>query len=269
MAETDQDPLLGTTIGERLRVAREAKGLSLEDVARQTRIPIRHLEHIERSEWDALPAVTYSVGFARSYATTVGLDGAAIGAELREELGASRSPTGPASYYEPADPARVPPRSVAIVAAILALLLVGGYLYWRSTAVDDGVPEPQVADAPAPVTAPVPQPQTPSPAQATGPVVLTAAEDVWMRVSDGGQTLYEGILTAGQRYQVPAGAQAPTLRAGRGAAVRVSVGNAQIPPLGGPSEVVSNVSLRPADLVARAQGQGQAIIPAPPPTVQR
>ena len=68
------------SVGERLRTAREAKGLSLEDVASQTRIPIRHLQHIEREEWDALPAITYCVGFARSYANAVGLDGAELGA---------------------------------------------------------------------------------------------------------------------------------------------------------------------------------------------
>ncbi|HEX8064354.1 MAG TPA: helix-turn-helix domain-containing protein, partial [Allosphingosinicella sp.] len=90
MAEADQDQLLGQSVGERLRVAREAKNLSLDDVARQTRIPVRHLEHIEREEWDALPALTYSVGFARSYANTVDLDGAQIGAEVRQQLGGAR-----------------------------------------------------------------------------------------------------------------------------------------------------------------------------------
>ena len=79
--------MLGQSVGERLRVAREAKKLSLDDVARQTRIPVRHLEHIEREEWDALPAITYSVGFARSYANVVDLDGAQIGAEVRQLLG--------------------------------------------------------------------------------------------------------------------------------------------------------------------------------------
>src|SRR3954454_9004159 len=101
MPHSQQD-LAGTapTIGERLRAAREEKGLSLDDIARQTRIPIRHLEHIERSEWDAMPAVTYSVGFARSYANAVALDGAAVGAEIRQELGLSRgAPAGPAAYY--------------------------------------------------------------------------------------------------------------------------------------------------------------------------
>src|SRR6185503_13969235 len=138
MADIDQDQLQAQSVGERLRIAREAKGLSLEDVARQTRIPVRHLEHIEREEWDALPAITYSVGFARSYANTIDLDGAQIGAEVREQLGGARGGgTTAAAYYEPADPSRVPPRSIAIAAAVIAVLLVIGYLVWRSSAVDD------------------------------------------------------------------------------------------------------------------------------------
>src|ERR1700684_558834 len=107
MAPMDQDRTSGAPIGERLREAREARGLSLDDVARQTRIPIRHLEHIQREEWDALPAITYSVGFVRSYANNVGLDGPALGAELREQLGGARiAGIAATAYYEPADPAR-------------------------------------------------------------------------------------------------------------------------------------------------------------------
>ena len=46
------------SVGEQLRAAREEKGLSLEDVAAQTRIPQRHLASIETAEWDSLPAPT-------------------------------------------------------------------------------------------------------------------------------------------------------------------------------------------------------------------
>ena len=273
MADLDQDQLGGTTIGERLRVAREEKGLSLEDVARQTRIPIRHLEHIERSEWEALPAVTYSVGFARSYATMVGLDGSQIGAELRQELGATRNSASPAAaYYEPADPARVPPRSIAIVAAIVAVLLVAGYLVWRSNTVGDAPPEPQIADTDNPAPNPAPQQPAPQPAAvATGPVVLTAIEDVWLRIDEagGGPALYQGTLAAGQSYQVPAGAKAPQIRTGRANALRVTVGQTVVPPLGPPERTISNVSLLAADLIARPQGQPPAGAPpggsAPPP----
>ena len=269
MADIDQDQLRGTTIGERLRLAREEKGLSLEDVARQTRIPIRHLEHIERSEWEALPAITYSVGFARSYATIVGLDGSQIGAELRQELGATRNSSSPAAaYYEPADPARVPPRSIALIAAIVAILLVAGYLFWRSNAVGDAPPEPQIADTetPAPQAQQQPAAAAPAPAPATGPVVLTAIEDVWMRIDEagGGPALYQGTLAAGQTYQVPAGAKAPQIRTGRANALKVTVGQTVVPPLGPPERTISNVSLRAEDLVRRAQGQAPgAAAPAP------
>ncbi|MBV8686478.1 MAG: helix-turn-helix domain-containing protein [Alphaproteobacteria bacterium] len=266
MAET-QDDLAGPgTVGERLRAAREEKGLSLDDVARQTRIPIRHLEHIERSEWDAMPAVTYSVGFARSYANAVGLDGAAVGAEIRQELGLSRGvPAGPAAYYEPADPARVPPRWMAITVAVIAVLLVAGYLIWRSAAVGDGsAAEIATTEAPAPPPAGAaqapraaqPQAQPAAGPAASGPVVLAATEDVWLRIDEPGQAkaLFQGTLKAGQRYEVPAAAQAPRLRTGRANVLQVTVAGRPVPPLGPPERTVSNVSLRGADLLGRAPG---------------
>ncbi|HEX8375011.1 MAG TPA: helix-turn-helix domain-containing protein [Geminicoccaceae bacterium] len=270
MAVPDQDQLLGESVGERLRIAREAKGLSLDDVARQTRIPVRHLEHIEREEWEALPAITYSVGFARSYANVIGLDGSKIGAEVRLQLGGARAGNAAAApFYEPADPARVPPRSLAIAAAVLALLLVVGYLVWRSSAVDDDSPaDVAITQAEAPAAGPAAQrpgpAAAPAPAPANGPVVLTAVEDVWLRIDQAGGAapLYMGILKAGQTYQVPAGAQAPRIRTARANVLRVSVGGAQVAPLGPPETTISNVSLAPADLVARGQG---AAAPAAPP----
>ena len=259
----------GGTIGERLRAAREKKGITLDEIARQTRIPVRHLEHIERSEWDALPAVTYSVGFARSYAAAVGLDGPAIGQELREELGATRNYNATqTAHYEPADPSRVPPMSIAIVAAVLAALLIAGYLLWRSSAVEEDPAETAIVDmqeAPqAPQGAPRQAAQPAAPPPATGPVVLTASEEVWLRIyQPTGPKLFEGILQPGQRYEVPANAAAPMILTGRPQALQVTVGGRPIPPLGEPERTISDVSLRPADLVARSQGQAQ-----PAPTVQ-
>jgi transcriptional regulator with XRE-family HTH domain len=275
MADIEQDQLLGQSVGERLRVAREAKGLSLDDVGRQTRIPVRHLEHIEREEWDALPAITYSVGFARSYANAVDLDGAEIGAEVRQQLGGARAgSTAAAPYYEPADPARVPPRALLIAAAVIAVLLLAGYLIWRSSAVDDDSPadvaitQSETPPAANGTAAPNPAQQTlPAPAPSNGPVVLTAAEDVWLRIDQagGGAALYMGILKAGQSYQVPAGAQAPRIRTARAHVLRVTVGGTPIPPLGPAETTISNVSLAPADLLARAQSGAAAPAAAPAP----
>ncbi|MEA3062896.1 MAG: cytoskeleton protein RodZ [Sphingomonadales bacterium] len=265
MAEAYEDQAGDNPVGERLRAAREEKGLSLEDVAKQTRIPIRHLEHIERGEWDAMPAITYSVGFARSYANVVGLDGPSVGAELRQQLGGVRNAAaGPAAYYEPADPARVPPRWIAIVAIVVAVLIVGGYLIWRSHAVGGGSDATDIVESSAPPAAAPPKARPAAPAAAPvpsgGPVVLTASEDVWLRVSDGAQpkALFQGILKAGQRYEVPATATAPTLRTGRANVLAVTVGGTPVPPLGPPEKTIANVSLRASDLIARARGGAPA-----------
>jgi cytoskeleton protein RodZ len=268
MAELDQDQLFGTPVGERLKAARDDKGMTLADVAAQTRIPIRHLEHIERGEWDALPAITYSIGFARSYAKAVGLDGNAIGAEVREQLGGL--PRGQAMapvYYEPADPARVPPRSLAIIALVIGVLLVAALLIWRNDGLDDpGVDETPIVESKAPAPRPA-APAQPAAAGAAGPVGITATGDVWLRVYEagGGGTLFEGNMKAGERYQLPTTARAPQILTGRPNAIQVSVGATQIPALGQPERTIADVSLKPADLLARVQGARPGFAPAPAP----
>ncbi|MEA3041857.1 MAG: cytoskeleton protein RodZ [Sphingomonadales bacterium] len=264
MAEMDQEHDL--PIGERLRQAREARGLSLDELASQTRIPVRHLQHIEQGEWDALPGATYSVGFVRSFGNAVGLDGSALGAELRQQLGGARRAALVSEYYEPADPARVPPKWLAITAAAIAALLILGYLVFRS-GVDDGGDtvareEQKAGPQPAPRgAAPPAQPQN----LAGQPVVLTATGPVWLRITQGGGAIVvERTLAAGETYQLPFGLDRPMLRVGAPEALRVSVGRTVIPQLGPSGQPIGNVSLAPEDLAARAQAGGPAQLPQPP-----
>ena len=90
MAEDDDEIIQTSSVGERLKVAREQKKLSLEDIADQTRIPLRHLQNLEAGDWSNLPAATYTIGFAKSYASAVGLDRTEIGDDLRAEMGGQR-----------------------------------------------------------------------------------------------------------------------------------------------------------------------------------
>ncbi|MDB5722896.1 MAG: helix-turn-helix protein [Alphaproteobacteria bacterium] len=259
MAEQGQEQVDQGPIGERLRLAREEKGISLEEVARQTRIPIRHLQHIEQEEWDALPAITYTIGFVRSYANAIGLDGPVIGAELRAQLGGVPRGGPATALYEPADPARVPPRSLAIAAAILAVLLIAAYLTWRHYALGGGDRGSEIVAEAVPGPAPQPKPATPPPAPAaaaTGAVVVAATEAVWVRIYEagaGGKTLFMGTMKAGDRYSVPATASAPEILTGRPNALQVTVGGTSIPPLGPPERRIKDVSLKAADLAARVQ----------------
>jgi hypothetical protein len=60
--------------GDLLREVREAWGLTLEAVAKRTRIMGSQLTAIEREEFAALPARVYTRGFVMSYARELGLD---------------------------------------------------------------------------------------------------------------------------------------------------------------------------------------------------
>lgn len=251
-------------VGERLRAAREEKGLSLEDVAAQTRIPQRHLASIETGDWEHLPAATYTIGFAKSYASAVGLDRMEIGNQLREEMGGQRFANSSADVFEAADPARTMPKWLVLgaVAAVILLIAVMSWLNKRSleqpeearnvAAVQTAAPEASSKPA-APAAAPVAQ----------GPVVLTANAPVWLQVSEkGGATLFSGMLQPSQTYTVPANASAPVLKTGKPEALRITVGNAVAPPVGPAATTVSNVSLLPADLMKLPQANASVPKPA-------
>jgi len=60
-------------IGERLRSARTARGLTLDDIEAETRIKEHYLDALEREAWDELPGATYVRGFLASYARQLGI----------------------------------------------------------------------------------------------------------------------------------------------------------------------------------------------------
>jgi cytoskeleton protein RodZ len=241
------------SVGEQLRIAREEKGLSLDDIAGETRIPFRHLESLENGEWDKLPAPTYTIGFAKAYASVVGLDRAEISEHLRAEMGGYRNDTSTVEHFEPVDPARAMPRSLVIAAIVAILLIVLLFTFLRNRSLDENVdvPESAVAEQSQQQAAEPQAPATPArqAATANGPVVVTAIAPAWIRVTDQGRTLFEGMMNPGQTYQVPPTATAPMLRAGAPEALRITVGNTVAPPVGAPGAVTSNVSMLPADLM--------------------
>jgi len=255
------------TVGERLRAAREEKGLTLEDVAAQTRIPQRHLASIETAEWDSLPAPTYTLGFAKSYASIVGLDRADIGNQLREEMGGQRFAATSSDAFEPADPARTMPKGL-VLGAILAVIVLIALMSWLNSRSLDQADEP-VANAPE-VAAPAQPAPLQAPAAAVspqGPVVLTATAPAWIQVTDQGKSLFQGELQAGQTYTVPSTATAPVLKAGKPEALTVTVGSTTAPPVG-PAGRVTTVSLLPADLLKGPAAAAPASQPGSRPREQ-
>lgn len=247
--------------GEMLRAARDARGLSLDEVAARTRVPLRHLQAIEGSDYGQLPSPTYAVGFAKAFARAVGADEVAVAGRVREEVARLGRRTPDYTPYEVADPSRVPSRGVAVlgIGAALAVLILA--VLWFGTGVFRSGPAATEASAvPAgPVTtAPVPaaRPATPT----GGQVTLAATDEVWLRVYDAdGRTLYTGNMKPGERFDVPAGARDPRISVGRPDKLQVTLNGSAVPPLGSGARPIKGVKVSAAAVAARLQG-------APAPT---
>jgi cytoskeletal protein RodZ len=242
------------TIGEALRQAREAAGLTVAEVAERTKVRPGILAEIEADDHDHLPALTYSLGFVKAYARTVGMDPNAAADRYRAES-QKGDPIPTLVDLQPLEAKRLP--SGRLVAATVALLavLVAGFWAWgagwltsappaepQAAAVENVPAEPEVDEAESAAAAPA--------VDASAPVTLTAREEVWLRISDGDESFFMGTMSAGQSMALPQG-RAWQLRTGRAGALEVKVGSTVIPPLGGPAEQVRNLSLKPEDLLAR------------------
>ena len=254
----EQLPLDNT--GQRLRRAREAAGMTVEQLAAETRIPQRHIETIERGDFASLPSRTYATGFSRTYAKAVGLDENEVVAQLRAELGQSTNERMAAPRYEPGDPARVPSRGLVWLSALaIVLLVVGGFAFYRSywapglgpAPLEQPAPEAPAAQVAAPTAAPVP-------AETRGQVVFTALEDgVWIKFYDrDGRQLMQKEMALNERYVVPVDAEGPQAWTGRPDAFRITVGGRPVPKLADEEQVVKDVPVSAEALLARPAGEG-------------
>jgi len=80
-----------TKAGEKLQQARLEKGLTLEDVSKNTKIKTEFLGFIEEGEYEKLPSVSYAHGFVRNYAKFLGLPEKETMALFRREFDEDKS----------------------------------------------------------------------------------------------------------------------------------------------------------------------------------
>ncbi len=256
--ELPEETLLPRGVGPQLRHAREKLGLSIKDVAEQTRISTRHIEHIEAGEFGELPGRTYAFGFARSIAKVVELDENDVAAMVRAELNTvAPSHNDRRQTYEPGDPARAPSgRLIWFSLAAIVLLLAGIYTAYR-VAVSPAAEMPslieqqeQAEQEAAAAAAGQAEEMAPDP---SGDVTFTASDDgVWVRFYDAeGRRLMETEMAQGDSYTVPADADGPQLWTGRPEALTITVGGRAVPPLSDEMRTMRDVPVDAASLLGR------------------
>ena len=246
------------SVGERLRQAREAAGLSLAEVAERTKVRPGILADIEADAHDRLPALTYALGFVKAYARTVGVDATEAGNAYRQES-QKLDPVPSMVDLQPLEARRLPSRRLVFVSSFLILLLLGGFWAWGAGWLTPAIEEraPTTTAVAALPAEPVPE----SGAEAVVPaasrvVTLAANNEVWLQIADGGEIFFTGILQPGQSLTLPEGRQW-LLRTGRAGAIDVKVGEQALPPLGKPIENLRDFPLDADTLLAWAAPKAQ------------
>src|ERR1700704_5197129 len=128
---------MAESIGEKLRLARETRGIALRDISEQTRISMRYLEAIEADDYRRLPGGIFNRSFVRAYAKHVGYDEQQALEEYSTMMHERGETTDEVSNRQPRSLVytdnggnRSPLRTVLLAIIILAVLCLGVWAAW-------------------------------------------------------------------------------------------------------------------------------------------
>jgi transcriptional regulator with XRE-family HTH domain len=251
-------------VGATLRQERLQKQLSIEDIARQTRISHRFLRAIEADDFATLPGLVFARNFVRQYASLLGLDPAPLLARLpaydleSAPMPASPLPSSDRSWWDPRWNSAVSSLAWIVLACAAA---AAAYLYFNriprpqqqaaATRADvrPAVPVASLSPIQPPIqtAAPAAVPPAPSPVDTSQPdrhtvrVVVTARDDSWIQVTAEGKTAFIGVLKAGESRNFDSDGPV-RLRTGNAGGIDISLNGKQIDSLG-PAGQIRSVSL--------------------------
>ena len=116
-------------LGNALVEARKARGLTLRDVERDTRISTKYLQALEDGHLDVLPAPVYARAFMRTYAQYLGLDASQFVQQLPGARPEPELPPLPDVHRE-AGTQLVSASWMIAGVVVVVLLLVGVVMFW-------------------------------------------------------------------------------------------------------------------------------------------
>ncbi len=243
------------TPGVQLQRAREARGMSVSDVADVLRFSPKQIELLESDRYDDLPGATFVRGFVRSYAKLLKLDVIPLLAALAPAVPPTPIEVIPPANMGEAAHSGLVDRSLAkripwgtIVAAVVIMLAIGLVLYVVQTAglvnmlgavssakVDTPPVLPAATESATPKSsAPSATPEAAAPATTsvdmppTTPLVAEFDERSWIEVRDAAQkVIFVGEYPKGTRQMIDG--QPPfQIWIGKASAVRLTYGERKV-----------------------------------------
>lgn len=222
-------------IGIELRDARRALGLSYDEMSELTRIQPQFLESIENLAVSELPSIGYVLGYVRTYAKAMGLDGASavarykVDSKVPENLGMRDRP-----HFVPERKIRMPR---GFFPALTVVAIAGMLTIWYGVQTETQAAITQSPDLTPRVV------ETQAASADPNMVTVKALAPSWVQIKDkNGRVIISRIFVTGETWQTQRGSGA-SLSARDGAAIRIYVGQGDAGLLGEKGVAVNNVPL--------------------------
>ena len=203
------------SVGESLTRAREARGLTVEDVSAQTRIRGGLIRQIEADDFSGCGGAVYARGHLRSLAKVVGIDAEELVADFDRSHADEAAPAlVPVPAVDPHDAARAerkaPNWTAAMAVALVVICVLAGIslLGNRNSGSHNTAGDSNPAVTPAPSSAPPSSPPASPPPGSVARVrtdqaialIRVTSDQTWMSVSTlSGRLLFQGLLGSGQQ----------------------------------------------------------------------
>jgi transcriptional regulator with XRE-family HTH domain len=192
------------TIGERLKAAREARRVSLDEACRVTKIQRKTIEAIEEDRVEEILDTAYARIFLKKYAYYLGIDGSALLQEYPFQPAQASDSALSVQTAAPRLPKEdlVPSALVPIATGLVALIGVGFLAYLSVDLLRNlSVSSKERALVRPAVVAEHRQPERPLLVPRSKPLKLTVqtTADVWLQVKADGAVIYQNVLAKGSQ----------------------------------------------------------------------
>jgi transcriptional regulator with XRE-family HTH domain len=250
------------SFGENLQRERELRGVSLREIADETKISLRFLQALEDGRLDVLPGGLFPRAFVKQYAAFLGLDADKAAADFVAAHG--EPPPVRKAYPGPAHRFHITLGQAFLAAvAVLAVALT----FFRHAGEDgrDSRAEPTpppVAAAPAvlPTDRVYPAPSAVAPDGDSLVLTMTARQDCWVEVRADGETVVNRVLERGESQTLEAQGEI-VLSVGNAGGLSIRVNDRPALPLGRSGEVRKNIVITRQNLPSLVQEGGSAAEP--------
>lgn len=227
--------------GERLKLERELREVSVEELTKATRISTRFLEALENEDWDRLPGGVFGHGFVRSIARYLGLDEESLLGEY--DLARAEKFPPPAAKPEeriPAAPKWIPAAAVVLLLVLLAGLFIAARYGWSRLAAHRAVKPPAAseslptqADSSATPAATASAPRSSDTTAASLLLAVSTSAATRVRILGDGKLLFDAELPAGETRRFSANEKFE-VTAADSSSVLLEMNGKAMPPVGAP-----------------------------------